>query len=254
MQISREFVSLGSIHLFIQRIFAADTKSGPTLVFLHDALGSVAQWKGFHDLVAGKLGMNALLYDRQGHGLSGPMDRRRNPNYLHREALEVLPGLLKKLNIEHPVLIGHSDGGTIALIHGAHYPVKAIITIAAHVFVEEITLEGIREAHQIKPLLFEKLGKYHGDKTEALFNAWHDTWLDSSFRDWSIEKEIRNINAPVLAIQGTADNYGTQAQVEGIINAVKGQKEKFFVEGAGHLPFKEQPNLIAEKIAAFLNE
>jgi pimeloyl-ACP methyl ester carboxylesterase len=252
MEAASEFVRLEDAQLHIRRIAGMDVSASPTIVFLHDALGSAAQWKGFPELVVSKTGMNALAYDRPGHGLSGPMVGPRNPDYLHREALEVLPSLLEKLHIDRPVLIGHSDGGTIALIHGAQYPVKAVITIAAHIFVEEITLAGIREAHKARALLTGKLRKYHGDKTDALFSAWQDTWLDPAFRNWSIEREIRAITAPVLAIQGSADNYGTMAQVDGIMDAVRGRKEKYIIDGAGHMPFKDMPEAIVDKIQKFL--
>jgi len=255
MCISRTLtVHLDHVALRVKHIRFSTKPTTNTLVFLHDALGSIPQWKLFPELVSKKCGMDAIVYERQGHGDSSPFDGKRNRQYLHEQALEALPKLLKELNINRPILIGHSDGGSIALIHGAHFQTEAIVTIAAHIFVEEVTLKGIREARQIASTLKPLLQKYHGEKTEALFNAWHETWLSDAFKDWSIVSDIHSINSPVLAIQGESDAYGSINQVSGILEAVTGPSKKLIVQNTGHLPHLEQAELLAIEISRFLQE
>ncbi|HET9702216.1 MAG TPA: alpha/beta fold hydrolase, partial [Burkholderiales bacterium] len=156
-------------------------KRSPTLVFLHEGLGSTGQWRDFPRALAERTGLPALLYDRQGYGGSDPLYSPRSARYLHREALEVLPEVLERCGVDDVILVGHSDGGSIALLYAAAHPqrVRGAVTEAAHVFVEEETLAGIRAAGDAwrNTQLKEKLARYHGSKTHALFHAWHDTWL-----------------------------------------------------------------------------
>lgn len=171
----------------------------PTLVFLHEALGSVALWRDFPARVAAATGCRTLIWSRLGHGRSAPLPAPRTPRYLHAEALERLPPLLAALSIERPVLIGHSDGGSIALIHAAALPdrVAGVVVMAPHEFVEEKALAGIRlagesYAHSDWP---QKLARYHRDP-DAVFRAWHDTWLAPEFRAWSITGCLPGCAAP----------------------------------------------------------
>ena len=196
--------------------------------------------------------MPALVYERQGHGKSSSFTQKRERQYLHREALEVLPALIEELKIKQPILIGHSDGGSIALIFAAHHRPVAVVTIAAHIFVESITLSGIRETLRNAVKVKKALRPYHGEKTDPLFDAWHETWLGPGFHDWAIEKEIGSITCPVLAIQGTEDPYGSEAQIAGILNAVGDQASAYWVTGGGHLPHLEQSRILSEKICTFI--
>lgn len=253
MHSSRTFpIELDRLTLQVKHIRISPKPTSYTLIFLHDALGSIAQWKSFPELVSETCILDVIVYERQGHGNSSPLDDKRSRQYLHHEALEVLPKLLKDLKIDRPILIGHSDGGSIALIYGAHFHPEAIVTMAAHIFVEKVTLEGIRNAVQSRLLLIHRLRKYHHDKTEALFDAWYKTWLSDEFKDWSIESEIQGINSPLFAIQGENDDYGSIDQIKGIMKAVKGPKENLIVDNAGHLPHLEKDDFLAAEIARFL--
>ena len=198
----------------IQRLKINNLQPGGELVFLHDALGSIPQWKSFPLALVKKSQKNAVIVERQGHGRSSPFSNNREITYLHDESWQVFPELLQILDIENPVLIGHSDGGTIALLYGSRFPIKGIISIAAHIFVEEITRKSIKQATAIKADLVQKLQKYHGKKAEQLFDAWADTWLSPAFADFNIEKEISRIRAPILIIQSKDDEYGSMDQVK----------------------------------------
>ncbi|MCB0563707.1 MAG: alpha/beta hydrolase [Phaeodactylibacter sp.] len=240
--------------LRVQQLAVEGSPASPTLVFLHDALGSVAQWRGFPLKLALRSGLNAVVYDRCGHGESGPLLQTRNKEYLHREALETLPELLQQLEIQRPILIGHSDGGTIALIYAAYHQTMAIITEAAHAFVEEITLKSIREAVSRKGRLIQKLAHFHGDKTEALFDAWADTWLDEGFRDWSMEALLPRITCPALIIQGQQDQYGSGRQLNRIVKGIGPNAESFWIEHCGHVPHRQAEDALLKKMAAFIEK
>ena len=215
----------------------------PTLVFLHDSLGCIELWRDFPEKVAGATACNAFLYDRQGYGQSAPTEaEKRSKDYLEKEA-HVLAKVLQKAGIQQAILFGHSDGGSIALVAAAEYPelIGGIITEGAHVFVEDITLAGIKEAIKAyeTTVLPQKLAKYHADKTDWVFHAWTNTWLSSEFRDWNIEPYIPKITCPVLVVQGEQDEYGSIRQVKAIVEQVNGPAEQLIIAGAGHTPHKE---------------
>ncbi len=229
----------------------------PTLVFLHDSLGCVQLWRDFPQKLAEITQCNLFLYDRIGYGKSAAMETsERDINYLELEA-DILGDLLKSENIKNAIFIGHSDGGSIALLAAAKYPenVKAVIVEAAHIFVETVTLEGIREAIQAYETtnLAERLAKYHGDKVDVLFEAWTETWTSEAYRNWNVESFLPHIVAPILFIQGEKDEYGTLLQVEKTLNQVKGKKEQFLIPQVGHTPHKECPDLILERMSQFVN-
>ncbi len=207
----------------------------PTLVFLHDALGSIAQWKDFPSLLCELTGHRGLVYNRDGHGFESEPILDRNANYLQQYSSDFI-GLIEALAIEQAFLIGHSDGGSIALIAGSKYIFSGIISIAAHVIVEAETITGIEQATSTdnKDKLIEKLRKYHANP-KALVEAWELTWLAPSFKLWDITPELSKIQAPVLAIQGDEDEYGTQKQVE-IIQSQTPSSYSFFIPSAGHSP------------------
>jgi pimeloyl-ACP methyl ester carboxylesterase len=219
------------------RYFRHDnTEKRPVLVFLHDALGSIAQWRDFPQLLAERTGLDALLYERRGHGRSAALTGERKPDYLQYQSNRTLPHLLRSFAIENPILIGHSDGAAIALLHAAAHPVRMVIAIAAHVLVEPITLEGIRHAVAHKEEIVSRLHKYHGDKTVALFDAWADTWLGAGFQNWDILEELKKIRRPVLAIQGTEDEYATEAQFITLSKILGKKASTLWIEHTGHFP------------------
>jgi pimeloyl-ACP methyl ester carboxylesterase len=227
-----------------------------TLVFLHEGLGSIAQWRDFPLAVSLATGLPTVIYERGGHGNADPLDRPRSANYLHEEALQSLPEVLRKLKIDDVILIGHSDGGSIALIFAAVWPdkVRGIITEAAHVFVEEVTLAGIREAVRIYTTtdLPDRLSKYHGSNTEKAFRGWSDTWLSPAFRDWNIEQCLPGVRCPVLAIQGRDDEYGTPAQVEAIVNGVSGPVKPLILTDCGHVPHHQARERVLAEMTRFI--
>lgn len=236
---------------------ADDNADRPALVFLHEALGSIGQWRDVPDALVAATGLPALVYDRQGHGGSDALTLPRPPDYHRTEAAEVLPALLDACGIEPAILIGHSDGGTIALLAAALLPqrVAAVVSEAAHVFIEEISLKGIREAQAAwQRGELSGLERYHGDKTEDLVRAWADTWLDPAYRDWSTEAELAGVTCPVLAIQGVGDHYGSPEQVARICAGVAGPAEPLLLPDCGHTPHREQRDWVLSGIQDFLAE
>jgi pimeloyl-ACP methyl ester carboxylesterase len=232
--------------------------STDTIVFLHDSLGCVALWRDFPQKMATAAHANAFVYDRLGYGSSAPFaPGSRQVNYMETEA-DLLINILDKYNITNPILFGHSDGGTIALLAAAKYPdkIKAVITEGAHVFVEEETLDGIHQAkEQYRTTnLKERLEKYHEAKTQALFDAWTETWLSPAYRDWNIEHFLPQITCPVLVIQGAEDEYGTLAQVQSIVNQISGPADMYMVVNAGHSPHKQSELWVINQCCVFLEK
>jgi pimeloyl-ACP methyl ester carboxylesterase len=230
---------------------------GATLVFLHEGLGSIGQWRDFPERLVERTGLPALLYDRWGYGGSDPLTLPRPRDYLEREAEESLPTLLDAAGIERPLLIGHSDGGSIALLFAAAHPEVpvAAITEAAHVFVEEETLDGIREAEAVfrdKGLL-DRLARYHGAKTESVFRAWTETWQRDDFRDWNMVARLGAITCPLLVMQGAGDQYGTPLQVETIVGESAGPAEACLVPDCGHAPHLEKPEEVLNIMADYID-
>lgn len=247
-------VEVAGLSLHVRRL-RLNLESGPTIVFLHDSLGSIALWRHFPEHLCRALNCNGLIYDRQGHGKSCRFSESRTPTYLHKEA-EILDQLLAQCNVEEAILFGHSDGGSIALIAAALHPerIRGVVTEGAHVFVEEITLAGIREAKEqlATTNLRERVARYHGDKTDALFSAWIDTWLSPQYRDWNMEDLLPRIQCPVLAIQGVDDEFGSSKQVYAIAGQVGGLGQGVLIENARHNPHKENARATLDLVAEFL--
>lgn len=229
----------------------------PTIIFLHDSLGCTQLWRDFPQKLAELTQCNFLVYDRLGYGESDNMPaHKRNHLYLENEA-DVLHELITTLKLDNVILFGHSDGASISLIMAGKYPnkIKAVISEAAHIFVEEETLQGVRDAVNAYQTtnLRERLIKYHSEeKVDNLFKAWTETWLMPEYKTWSIEKFLPQINSPVLVIQGDNDEYGTEKQVDGIVNGVKGKIIKLYLENVSHSPHKDQPQLILKHTAEFI--
>ena len=230
--------------------------SAETIVFLHEGLGCIELWKDYPQKVCKALNVRGIVYDRSGYGKSPGTLLNRKSDYLHLAAIE-LNDFISELKLDQIHLYGHSDGGSIALIFAAKHPekVKTIITEAAHIFNEAETIAGVKMA---RPLLdlgkMEGLRKYHGDRYEEVFYAWNDIWLNHSFLEWSIEKEIKSINCPALIIQGIDDQYGTLKQVEVIASTIKQNVQTFTPDECGHAPFKEQTEKVLKEVKKFYNE
>ncbi|MFO1072126.1 MAG: alpha/beta fold hydrolase [Geminicoccaceae bacterium] len=256
MQAERLRIKVVGHELAVLRLRLPAPSRHPPLLFLHEGLGSIAQWKDFPSALCARLGCEGIVFDRLGHGRSDPAVLPRTPTYLHEAAGTVLPALLDALAVPRAALLGHSDGGSIALLFAAVAPERtaALVTEAAHVMVEEITLAGIRAAGAAYATtdLPRRLARYHGEKTEALFYAWRDTWLSPAFRGWNIEAALPAIRAPLLVIQGEADEYGSPAQVEAIARGTGGPVERLLIPGCGHNPHQEARMLVLERAAAFL--
>ena len=227
----------------------------PTLVFLHEGLGSLHLWRDFPRRVAEATGRAALVYSRYGYGHSDVLvEERVGVRFMHDAALVELPELLAELEIDAPVLIGHSDGASIALIHaGAGHPVRALAVLAAHVFVEDVCLRAIEEARRQFESgdLERRLARHHRDARRT-FHLWNDVWLDPRFRAWNIEEYLPAIRCPVLALQGADDAYGTPAQLHAIARGVRGPCELVELADCGHAPHLDQPERTLEAVAGFI--
>jgi pimeloyl-ACP methyl ester carboxylesterase len=244
----------------IEHAFLAPERRGqPLIVFLHEGLGSVSMWRGFPQRLVDALQCRGLVYSRPGYGRSTPRARgeRWTPDFMHRQAHEVLPALLTALDIDtvadKPWLFGHSDGGSIALLHAARFPqrVRGLVVLAPHILVEDVSVTSIDAARRAygDTDLRQRLARHHDDPDSA-FWGWNDIWLDPAFRDWSIEGEIGAIDCPLLAIQGLDDEYGTLEQVRGIARRVP-QTRLLELPDCGHSPHRDQPEAVIQAVGSF---
>jgi pimeloyl-ACP methyl ester carboxylesterase len=224
------------------------------IVLLHEGLGSVAMWRDFPERLAERTGRTVVAYSRYGHGNSEPLREPRDVDYMHHEAEVVLPELLAALGLQAPILFGHSDGASIALIYAGLNPegARALILEAPHVFVEDLTVASIAKAKEAFATtdLPARLARYHAD-AERTFRAWNDIWLDPRFRGWDITAYLCAIGAPVLLIQCRDDEYGTPAQLTPIVDSVPGC-ETLLLERGGHSPHRVQTDAVLERTAGFL--
>jgi pimeloyl-ACP methyl ester carboxylesterase len=235
--------------------WVGDTASThPVLVFLHEGLGSLAMWKDFPARMCSELGFKGLVFSRYGYGRSTPKppDERWPVSFMHAQAHEVLPALFDALNIRRPWLFGHSDGGSIALLHAARFSVAGVVVVAPHLFVEDVAIASIQKARVAYATadLKQRLARYHADPDSA-FRGWNDIWLDPAFRRWNIEAELATIAAPVLAMQGADDEYGTLAQIDGIAKALP-KARLLVIPECGHSPHRDQPELLMRYTAEFV--
>lgn len=247
------FIDLDGVRLEYLRI-AGRNPMVPPLVFLHEGLGSVAMWRDFPARVAAATGAETIVYSRRGYGRSARLEKPRTVDYMHREAGEVLPHLLDRLGLARPILIGHSDGASIALIYaGCRLPTAGAVLMAPHVFVEEKSLSSIAAAREMFRTtdLPQRLGRYHDD-IEGAFRGWNDIWLDPAFRSWNLEVFVPQITAPLLLIQGEGDEYGTAAQVETIKRLATAPCELQLLPNCGHSPQRDQPERTLELITDFV--
>jgi pimeloyl-ACP methyl ester carboxylesterase len=224
------------------------------LLFLHEGLGSVGLWRGFHQRIAAATGRRALAYSRFGHGYSDLPREKRTPRFMHDEAATAVPALCSALRLERPVLVGHSDGASIALLRAAAAGSDAtgVVVLAPHAFVEDVGLGGVEQARRAytEGDLRTRMARHHRDPDVTFWN-WNDVWLDDAFREWDIRPELSAITCPVLAIQGTADPYGTVAHVEAVRDTATGPVELLVLD-CGHAPHLERPDVAHPAITDFL--
>lgn len=228
-----------------------------TLLLLHEGLGCVALWKDFPRQLARLTGCRVLAYSRAGYGGSAPCTLPRPLSFMHDEGLRVLPQLLDQAGLRRVVLLGHSDGASIAIINAggvADARIAGLILLAPHVFVEDVTLASIRAAKTAYQSgdLRERLARYHGDNVDCAFWGWNRAWLDEGFRQWNLEQFLPTIQVPVLMLQGEADPYGTGLQLEKIARQVAPPTEVVLLPATGHAPFREQPERTLQAIDQFL--
>ena len=225
-------------------------------MFLHEGLGSVSLWRDFPDRVAAATGCGALIHSRYGYGRSDVLAAPHRVDYMHREAREALPELLDKLGILDPLLVGHSDGASIALIYAAEHPgMKGLIVEAPHVFVEDISVQSIAAAKDAfeSSDLPERLARHHADPAST-FYGWNDIWLHPDFRAWNIEALLPAITCPLLAIQGLDDEYGTLAQLAALERQVRGKVTLAKLPDCRHSPHRDQPDATLEAMVGFIRE
>jgi len=229
---------------------------GPVVVFLHEGLGSVAMWKDFPAAFCAANGLAGMVFSRYGYGRSTPKPphERWAPDFMHEQAEAVLPRLLARLGIDRPWLFGHSDGGSIALLHAARFPAAGVVAVAPHLFVEDVSIASIekaREAYESGDLR-RGLAKYHDDPDSA-FRGWNDAWLSPEFRTWNIAAEVATIDCPVLAVQGVDDEYGTLEQVRSLVRRVPAATLLELAD-CGHSPHRDQPERLIREAGAFIAE
>ena len=248
------FVTLSGHRIEYQDIPAA-RPGAPDLIVLHEGLGSLALWRDFPANLAAATGCRTVTYSRWGYGKSDPFPGPRDPLYMHREAREDLPALRGALGLGNPILVGHSDGASIALIHAGtgKWPVRAMVLEAPHVFVEDISIQGIAQARTEydRGELLRRLSRYHDD-ADRVFRDWNDVWLSPEFRSWNIEEFLPGISCPILAIQGEDDQYGTLKQLDAIERRVKGPFERLVLARCRHSPHRDQETAAHDAMARFI--
>jgi pimeloyl-ACP methyl ester carboxylesterase len=232
------------------------TGSKAALVFLHEGLGSISQWRDVPLALAQATGLPALVYDRYGYGKSESLHEAQDPSYLELEAQERLPEVLSACGIQAPILIGHSDGASIALLFAAAFPEVplGVVSEAAHVFIENVSIQGIWKtlhAFETTPLRAQ-LARHHGDKVDSMFHGWSDVWLSPDYQEWTMLDRLPSITAPVLAIQGMDDEYGTPAQVEAIMSRVQGPAHALLLPECGHVPHFQARGRVLGSIQTFI--
>jgi len=232
----------------------APRSGAPPVVFLHEGLGSVSMWKDFPHEFCSAHGLSGFVFSRYGYGNSTPKprDERWTPDFMAQQANEVLPALFAAVGIARPWLFGHSDGGTIALLHAARHPAAGVVAVAPHLFVEEVAVKSIelaRDAFESSDLR-ARLARHHADPDSA-FRGWNDVWLAPEFRDWNVEREIETIACPVLAVQGEDDEYGTLEQIRAVARRLP-KTRLLVIPECGHSPHRDQPALLAREAGRFI--
>jgi pimeloyl-ACP methyl ester carboxylesterase len=247
-------VDVLGVELEVVDLPARSSSASAPLVFLHEGLGSASSWRDFPERLAEALGgPRSVVYSRVGYGRSTPRAGPWPAGYLHDEARAVLPALLAALGVVRPVLIGHSDGATIALLAAEVVQASSLVLFAPHVVVEERTLEGIRATRRAYRAgdLKARLARHHLD-VDATFFGWADVWLSEAFRSFDIRPELGTVRCPVLVLQGSADPYGTLAQLDWVEAGVAGPCRRVVVNDGGHALWREVPEVVVEEVRGFL--
>jgi pimeloyl-ACP methyl ester carboxylesterase len=230
----------------------------PTIVFLHEGLGCLAMWRDFPDRLASATGSGALVYSRMGYGASEPVRGPRPVRFMHDEALDVLPAVIERFKLKEVVLLGHSDGASIAIIFAGALlaPIRALVLEAPHVFVEPICIESITQIARAYETtgLRERLVQYHGGNIDSMFRTWTDVWLRPEFRQWNIEEYLPAIESPVLVVQGEDDKYGTVRQVDAVVTQVSGPAKSLLLARCGHSPHSDEPDEVLEAASRFIRQ
>jgi len=255
---SQGYFNIDGVSLEYRR-FDPPQAGGPTLVLLHEGLGWVALWKDFPLQLAERTSCRVLAYSRAGYGGSDPCTLPRPISFMHDEALHVLPKVLAAAGVKKPILVGHSDGASIALIHAGGLPdpqVRGLVLMAPHVFVEDLTLQSIRAARTAYQTtdLRRRLARYHGDNVDCAFWGWNRAWLDPGFVDWNLECYLPRIDVPVLLLQGEDDQYGTIRQLGKISQQVSGPSKMILLPDCAHAPFRDRPSETLQAIDGFLGK
>ena len=244
------------MHIAVRRVIpVCENNFSPTLVFIHEGLGCIHMWNSFPEQLVSASGCPGLLYDRAGHGNSDPIREGPDYQYVQRSALEELPEVLSACSVSDPLLIGHSQGGSIALLYASRFPARAIITESAHIFMEvSLADDGVR--HTIESWnagrLKRFLKKYHGKKAKDVFSLWANTGRSSWFRDWSIEKDLSNVTCPALIIQGENDIFTTTEHAQSIAAGLGGPSNIILVMDCGHVPHLEQRDFVLKAMCNFI--
>jgi pimeloyl-ACP methyl ester carboxylesterase len=254
MQVDRFEHVVDGRRLEVARWHAADRRDeAAPIVLLHEGLGSIAMWRDFLAALADRTRRDVYAYSRYGHGWSETLASKRDPGYMEHEGRVVLPDLLGQLNVRRPVLLGHSDGASIAIVYAGTYPddVSALVLEAPHVFVEDLSLTSIANAKAAFETsdMGQRLGRYHADATRT-FYGWNDAWLDPRFRNWNIESYLDTIACPVLVLQGERDEYGTPLQAATIV--ARTAAEAVLLAGCGHSPHRERTEETLHRVEAML--
>jgi pimeloyl-ACP methyl ester carboxylesterase len=243
-----------SLRLECEWVGAPRERADGVVVFLHEGLGSVSMWRDFPRAFCDRYGFAGFVFSRYGYGRSTPRphDERWAPDFMARQADEVLPALFASVGIEAPWLLGHSDGATIALLHAARRPARGVVAVAPHLFVEDVSIASIakaREAYETTDLR-RRLARYHDD-VDSAFRGWNDVWLSPEFRSWNIESEIATIRCPLLAVQGENDEYGTLEQIRAVARNVP-QAELLVLPACGHSPHRDQAEALMHETGRFI--
>ncbi len=239
------------------RMIGPRPDAAPTLVMLHEGLGSVGLWEAFPDKLAAATGIGVFAYSRAGYGRSPPGKMPRTVSFMNEEACEVLPRVLDAIGFRRGFLLGHSDGASIAAIYAGSvqdHRVRGLVLIAPHFFTEDIGINEIRRARRVfnSGALRERLSRWHAD-VDCAFRSWNEPWLSPEFRSWDITEVLGYIRVPILVLQGDADQYGTLRQVEIVQQECYCPVETAVLPGVRHLPYREAPDVTLATIAAFLN-
>lgn len=255
---SKTFLTLNGSRLEC-RWFGEPGGDRPVLVLLHEGLGCVAMWRDFPRRLAERTGLAVFVYSRRGYGGSDPFAHPLDVDFMHREGLDILPAVLDAAGIDKAFLVGHSDGASISLIYAGERSdprIQGLVLLAPHLFVEQETLHGIRQARQAYDSgnLAERLRRYHLDHTESTFRHWSGIWLDPRFESWNIEASLSGIVVPLLAVMGEDDQYGTLAQIHALADRLSQWTELAVLGDCGHSPHLEQPERTLELVCEFVEK